>query len=133
MTDRKNDIIPANQGFGKGGCITDHLVKLARHINSFQGEEVFWPHSFMLKRLDYKLKNIAITDVMFRLDYKLKNIAITDVMFHYIKNFFSERCICTRVGKTYSSNKKIDTGIPQDSVIAPTLFTILTHDLPKHY
>ena len=95
MIDRKNDIIPANQGFGKGGCITDHLVKLARHINSFQGEEVFWPHSFMLKRLDYKLKNIAITDVMFRLDYKLKNIAITDVMFHYIKNFFSERCICT--------------------------------------
>ena len=51
--------------------------------------------TFMLKRLDYKLKNIAITDVMFRLDYKLKNIAITDVMFHYIKNFFSERCICT--------------------------------------
>ena len=114
---KEEDIIPANQGFGKGGCINDHLVKLTSHINSFQGEKVFWPHSFMLKRLDYKLKNIGITDVMF----------------HYIKNFLSERCICTWVGKTYSSNKKIDTGIPQDSVIALILFTILTHDLPKHY
>ena len=59
-----------------------------------------------------------------RLLYKLKNIGITDMMFQYFKNFLSERCICTRVGKTYSSNKTIDMGIPQGSVIAPILFNI---------
>ena len=53
------------------------------------------------------------------------------MMFHYIKNFLSERCICTRVGNTYSSIKTGDMGIPQRSVIAPILFTILIHDLPK--
>ena len=35
------------------------------------------------------------------------------------------------LGKTYSSNKTIDMGIPQGSVIAPILFNIIIHDLPK--
>ena len=66
-----------------------------------------------------------------RLLYKLKNIGITGMTFQYFKNFLSERCICTRGGKTYSSNKTIDIGIPQGSVIAPILFNIIIHDLPK--
>ena len=53
------------------------------------------------------------------------------MMFQYFKNFLSERCICTRVGKTYSSNKTTDMGIPQSSVIAPILVNIIIHDLPK--
>jgi len=52
-------------------------------------------------------------------------------MFHYFKNFLSERCICTPVGKTYSSNSKIDMGIPPGSITAPVLFNIIIHDLPK--
>ena len=38
---------------------------------------------------------------------------------------------CTPVGKTYSSIQNIDMGIPQGSIIAPILFTIVIHDLPK--
>ena len=53
------------------------------------------------------------------------------MMFQYFKNFLPERCICTRVGKTYSSNKQTDMGIPQSSVIASILFNIIMHDLPK--
>ena len=59
-------------------------------------------------------------------DYLIKNVGIT---FQYIKN--SERCICTRVGKTYSFNENIYIGIPQDSGIALSLFIIPIHDLPK--
>ena len=77
-----------------------------------------------------------------RLLYKLKNIGITGEMFQYFKNFLSERCICTRVGKTYSSNKKQTNkqktktklkimGIPQGSIIAPVLFNIIIHGLTK--
>ena len=32
---------------------------------------------------------------------------------------------------TYSSNKIIDMGIPRGSIIAPILFNIIIHDLPK--
>ena len=53
------------------------------------------------------------------------------MMFQYIKNLLCEICTCTRVSKTYSSNKNIDIGIAQGSIIAPLLFTILIHDLPN--
>ena len=65
------------------------------------------------------------------LDYNLKKIGVTGMMFQYFKNFLSERCICTRVVKTYLSNKTIDMDIPQGSGIAPILFNIIIHDLPK--
>ena len=53
------------------------------------------------------------------------------MVFQYIKHFLSERCICTRAGKTYSPIKNIDIGIPQASIIAPIVFTVLIHALPK--
>ena len=53
------------------------------------------------------------------------------MMFQYITHFLSERRICTRVGKTYSFIKNTDMGIPQGSIIAPILFTVFTHHLPK--
>ena len=61
----------------------------------------------------------------------MKNVGITGMMFQYIENVLSEIDICstTRTGKTYSSIKNID--ISQGSIIAPILFTILIHDLPK--
>ena len=37
----------------------------------------------------------------------------------------------TRVEKTYSSIKNIDMEIPQGSIIAPIIFIIRVHDLPK--
>ena len=53
------------------------------------------------------------------------------MMFQYFKNFLSKRCICTQVGKTYSSNKTIDMGIPQGSIIAPILFNSIVMHYPK--
>ena len=88
------------------------------------GEKKYSGHIFYVKK--------AYDNVWHaRLFYKLKNIGITGMMFQYFKNFLSERCICTRVGKTYSSNKTTDMGIPQGSIIAPILFNIIIHDLPK--
>ena len=52
------------------------------------------------------------------------------MMFQYFKNFLSERCICTRVGKTYSSNETNDMSISQSSIITPILLIIL-YDLPN--
>ena len=66
-----------------------------------------------------------------RLLYKLKNIGMPGTMFQYNKNFLSERCICSRVGHIHLS-RIWHIGIPQGSIIAPILFTLLLiHDLPK--
>ena len=60
-----------------------------------------------------------------------EKIGKAGMMSQYIKHVLSERRMCTRIGKTYSSIKNIDIGIPQGSIIAPILITILIHDLPK--
>ena len=122
----KNDVIPVNQsGFRKGRSTTEHLVKLSTQI----------------KRQFARRKSILATffDVSkaydqvwhTRLLYKLKNIGLSGHMYDYIKCFLSNRTIQTRVGATYSTYRTLNMGIPQGSVIAPILFNILIHDLPK--
>ena len=100
-------------------------------------------HKWILKKKQFSRRKSTLAKFFYvkkaynsvwhaRLLYKLKNIGITG-MSEYFKNFLSERCICTRVGKTYSSNKTIDMGIPQGSVIAPILFNILYMIFQKYY
>ena len=50
---KKEGIIPVNQaGFRKGGCTTDHLVKITSHIKKqFSRRKSTRLHSFMLNRL----------------------------------------------------------------------------------
>ena len=54
-------------------------------------------------------------------------------MFQYLKNSLSEICICTRVGKTYSSNKnnKMIWVLHRDQLLHLSLFNIIIHNLPK--
>ena len=55
------------------------------------------------------------------------------MMFQYFKNFLSERCICTRVGKTYSSNKTIDMGIPHKAQLLHLSYLILLYMIFQKY
>ena len=122
----KNSIIPVTQaGFRKGRSTTDHLVKLTMQIKKqFARRQNVLATFFDIKKAYDQVWHA-------RLLYKLKSIGISGNMFKYIKNFLSERTIQTKVGSTYSSEKKLEMGIPQGSVIAPILFNILMHDLPK--
>ena len=56
------------------------------------------------------------------------------MIFQYIKNFLSERCICTRVGKTYSSIKNIDLAYRRDQLLLLSyLLFLLNMIFQKHY
>ena len=56
------------------------------------------------------------------------------MMFEYFKNFLTEGCICTRVDKTYSSNKNLIWVFHWAQLLHLshlTLLYIIIHDLPK--
>jgi ribonuclease HI len=122
----KNEILPSVQaGFRKGRSTTDHLVKLTSQIKKQFARQKSTLATFFDVRKAYDSVWHS------RLLYKLKNIGISGNMYQFIKDFLSHRQICTRVNSEYSSFRSIDTGIPQGSIIAPLLFTILIHDLPN--
>ena len=66
-----------------------------------------------------------------RLLYNLKSIGISGNMNYYVKTFLDDRTIQVRVGSTSSTEKALEMGLPQGSVMAPILFNLLLYDLPK--
>ena len=122
----KHKILPDNQaGFRKGRSTTEHLVNLTNNIkNQFARRKSTLATFFDVKK--------AYDSVWHgRLLLKLKQIGVSGHMFEFIKNFLANRVICTKVNTFYSSPKHVDMGIPQGSIIAPLLFSILICDLPS--
>ena len=68
-----------------------------------------------------------------RLHYKLTNVGITGVIYQYFKNFLPEIYICMRVGKSYSSNKKLIWVFHRAQLIHISYLPLLYMLSQKHY
>lgn len=50
---------------------------------------------------------------------------------HITHSFLESRTFRIKIGTTFSSCKLITAGVPQGSVLSPSLYNIYTHDIPK--
>ena len=122
----KNSIIPVNQaGFRKNRSSIEHLVKLSTQIK----------HQFARRKnvlaTFFDIKKAYDQVWHHRLLQKISSVGLHGNIFSFIENFLLHRTVSVRVGSTYSDPRQIDMGIPQGSLIAPILFNIMMHDLPK--
>ena len=60
--------------------------------------------------------------------YKLQNIGITGNLLSFIQVFLSTRLSFMKIGNYHSNNFPIHIGLPQGSVLSPTLFILFSND-----
>ena len=65
--------------------------------------------------------------------YKLQNIGITKNLLSIIQAFLSNRLSFIKIGNYHSNNFPIHIGLPQGSVLSPTLFILFINDFIDEY
>ena len=120
----KHNIIPVCQaGFRKGRSCTDHIVKLTAHMRKAISTNRTLLATF------FDVKRAFDTVWHSKLLHKLGKIGISGRMYNFIASFLSNRSLKVKVGQSLSQEHFLDMGVPQGSVIAPTLFSIMLHDI----
>ena len=122
----KQGVIPVCQaGFRKGRSVTDHLVKFSMHARKALSRK----HPLLSCFFDIKRAYDSVWH--HRLLEKVRRLGINGRMYNFIRLFLSNRTIQVRWKGFLSSEKELQMGVPQGSVIAPLLFTIMLHDVTK--
>ena len=119
-----NNLLSSNQnGFRPGRSTANGLVHL---IDSIQKGFHTNSHT-MAVFLD--LKNAFDKVNKSALLIKIHRIGIRGRTAYFIKEFLKDRTFRVRCGNTYSDIHNQDHGLPQGSVISPTLFLIMINDI----
>ena len=64
------------------------------------------------------------------LKYKLMQIHLPDILLKTLCTFLDNRVANISIGADLSADINISSGVPQGSVLSPTLYTLFTNDLP---
>lgn len=62
---------------------------------------------------------------------KATRLGIPKTMIKLLNTYLTDRTFTVKINNSYSSVRKIQAGIPQGSILGPTLFNIYTADIPK--
>ena len=121
-----NNLISGNQaGFRKNYSTNDHLVQLESFIrDAFIKKEHCVAIFFDLeKAYDTTWKHGIMKD--------LHDIGLRGRLPSFISNFLSDRSFNVRIGSTLSDTFEQEQGVPQGSILSPTLFNIKINNIVK--
>ena len=121
-----NNLISGNQaGFRKNYSTNDHLVRL----------ESFIRDAFIKKEhcvaIFFDLSMSCRTPFQDAIMKDLHSIGLKGRLPNFIWNFLSDRSFNVRIGSTLSDTFEQEQGVPQGSILSPTLFNIKINNIVK--
>ena len=120
------DLLDEHQcGFRQGKSTTDNIIRLITDTRTgFYSKKTTLAVFLDIKAAFDRVQKPALI-------YRLYKIGLRGHLAHFIINFLTDRTFRVRCGTTHSPTTSQDQGLPQGSVLSPTLFLIMINDMCK--